>query len=193
MFFLFLNTSITAERYESMINNTVSRNSRFIKGVYESSYKELFAFLLRRAKNKQQAQDFSQETYLRLMRVERTDLIEQPKAYLFRIAANLVHEMRIKSDRQSEKNTCSLDGIEDMASDSDPQSNFEIQKAITDLESILAGLPPIYQSILLMRKRDGLSHGEIAQKLGISIHTVRKYLTRAITECRKAHFMSKES
>jgi RNA polymerase sigma factor (sigma-70 family) len=53
-------------------------------------------------------------------------------------------------------------------------------------------LPPIYQSILLMRKRDGLSHGEIAQKLGISIHTVRKYLTRAITECRKAHSMSKE-
>ncbi|GAC30950.1 RNA polymerase sigma factor [Paraglaciecola polaris] len=175
-----------------MTNNTVSRNSRFIKGLYDSSYKELFAFLLRRSKNKQQAQDFSQEAYLRLMRVERTDLIEQPKAYLFRIAANLVHEVRIKSDRQAEKDTCSLDGIEEIASDDDPQSNFEMQKAITDLENILSGLPAIYQSILLMRKRDGLKHAEIAQKLGISIHTVRKYLTRAITECRKAHSMSKE-
>jgi RNA polymerase sigma factor (sigma-70 family) len=176
-----------------MTNNTASRNSKFIKGLYESSYKELFAFLLRRSKNQQQAQDFSQETYLRLMRVERTDLIEQPKAYLFRIAANLVYEMRIKSDRQAEKKTYSLDRIEEIASDDDPQSNFEIQKSITDLENILAGLPPIYQSILLMRKRDGLNHDEIAIKLEISIHTVRKYLTRAITECRKAHSMSKES
>jgi len=100
--------------------------------------------------------------------------------------------VRIKSDRQAEKDTCSLDGIEEIASDDDPQSNFEMQKAITDLENILSGLPAIYQSILLMRKRDGLKHAEIAQKLGISIHTVRKYLTRAITECRKAHSMSKE-
>jgi len=30
---------------------------------------------------------------------------------------------------------------------------------------------------------------KIAEKLGISIHTVRKYLTRAVTECRKAHSM----
>lgn len=175
-----------------MTNNTANKNNTFIKGLYESSYKELFAFLLRRSKNPQQAQDFSQETYLRLMRVERTDLIEQPKAYLFRIAANLVYEMKIKSDRQAEKETCSLEGVEEIASDDDPQTNFERQKAITDLENILSGLPPIYQSVLLMRKRDGLNHADIAQKLGISIHTVRKYLTRAITECRKAHSMSKD-
>lgn len=175
-----------------MTNNTANRNNKFIKGLYESSYKELFAFLLRRSKNQQQAQDFSQEAYLRLMRVERTDLIEQPKAYLFRIAANLVYEMKIKSDRQAEKETCSLEGVEEIASNDDPQANVERQKAITNLENILTSLPPIYQSVLLMRKRDGLNHAEIAQKLGISIHTVRKYLTRAIAECRKAHSMSKD-
>lgn len=178
---------------EYMSKNTVSKKSRFIKGLYESSYKELFSFLLRRSTNKQQAQDLSQETYLRLIRVERTDLIEQPRAYLFRIAANLVYEMRIKSERHCEKVTYPLEEVEDIPSIDDPQLNYENSKAIQDLEKIIEDLPLIYQTVLLMRKRDGLSHSDIANKLGISIHTVRKYLTRAVAECRKAHSMGDPS
>ena len=68
-----------------------------------------------------------------------------------------------------------------------------IKNTIQELEKILVTLPPVYQSVLLLRKRDGLNHAEIAEKLGISIHTVRKYLTRAMTECRKAQIASDAS
>ncbi|AGH43607.1 RNA polymerase sigma factor [Paraglaciecola psychrophila] len=172
-----------------MTKQTINKHSSFIKGLYDSSYKELFAFLLRRSSNKQQAQDLSQEAYLRLIRVERTDLIEQPKAYLFRIAANLVYETRIKSDRSAEKKTYPFEEVEDIPSTDEPHMDYETAKAIIDLDKIIKELPLMYQTVLLMRKRDGLKHMEIANKLGISIHTVRKYLTRAVAECRKAHSM----
>lgn len=175
-----------------MPNNSAPKSNSFVKGLYESSYKELFAFLLRRSNNRQQAQDFSQEAFLRLIRVERKDLIEQPRAYLFRIAANLVHEKRLKNISQWQKEISALDNVEQIPCEDDPHAHFERQKAIQDLEKILASLPPIYQSVLLMRKRDGLNHAEIAERLGVSIHTVRKYLTRAVMECRKAHSMGQE-
>ena len=172
-----------------MTKNTTSKNSVFIRELYDNSNRELFAFLLRRSSNKQQAQDLSQEAYLRLIRVERTDLIEQPKAYLFRIAANLVHEMRIKGARNAEKKTYPFEEVEDIPSTDEPHLNYETAQAITDLDKIIEDLPLMYQTVLLMRKRDGLNHIDIANKLGISIHTVRKYLTRAVAECRKVHSM----
>ena len=184
---------IYVNRNESMPNNSAPKSDSFVKGLYESSYKELFAFLLRRSSNHQQAQDFSQEAFLRLIRVERKDLIEQPRAYLFRIAANLVHEKRLKNVSQWQKESSALENVEEIPCEDDPHAHIERQKAIQDLEKILTSLPPIYQSVLLMRKRDGLNHAEIAEKLGISIHTVRKYLTRAVTECRKAHSMGQAS
>lgn len=178
-----------------MTKKSASKHTKFISSLYENSYKELFSFLLRRANNKEQAQDLSQEAYIRLMRVERTDLIKQPKAYLFRVAANLVYEMRIKSYRHAEKVTFPLDEVEEISAtdEHDPQLDYERKKAVTDLENIISDLPPVYQSILLMRKRDGLTHHEISNKLGISIHTVRKYLTRAVAECRKAYGTDNQS
>jgi RNA polymerase sigma factor (sigma-70 family) len=54
------------------------------------------------------------------------------------------------------------------------------------LESVLAQLPPLHAAILVMKKRDGLSMEEIASELGISIHTVKKYLCRAMAQARAA-------
>ncbi len=169
-----------------MTKKTANKNTQFITSLYGCSYKELFSFLLQRA-TKEQAQDISQEAYIRLMRIERTDLIKQPKAYLFRVAANLVYEMRMKSHHSAEKETFYLDKEVSAPDEYNPQLHHERKEAVADLENIISGLPPVYRSILLMRKRDGLTHNEISNKLDISIHTVRKYLTRAVAECRKAY------
>ena len=66
-------------------------------------------------------------------------------------------------------------GLEDAVA-----SRMELQR----LQAALEGLPPLYSAALLLRKRDGLSHREIAERLQISLHTVRKYLTRAVAQCR---------
>jgi len=54
------------------------------------------------------------------------------------------------------------------------------------LEYVLRQLPPMYRAVLLLRKRDGMSYAEIAQKLKLSVHTVKKYLARAVVQCRAA-------
>ena len=164
-----------------------------ITGGIQSCYPQLYKFLLRRVDNRATAQDLAQEAYLRLLRIEKKHLIRQPAAYLFRIAANLVYEFQLKERRSW--HVTSLDRLKEMnieprASDNfsrrndNPEYAVEQREALKRIQEALTSMPPLYASVLVLCKRDGLSHQEIAEKLEISIHTVRKYLTRAVVACR---------
>jgi RNA polymerase sigma-70 factor (ECF subfamily) len=159
----------------------------------EACYPRLYRFLINRLNSTSAAQDLAQEAYLRLLRVEKQHLIRQPSAYLFRIAANLVYEFRLKERRN--RNLVSLDrlkelnleprSLEDFGEGNDnPEHELELSNTLRRIRHALDDMPPLYASILVLCKRDGLSHQEIADKLDISIHTVRKYLTRAVMRCR---------
>jgi RNA polymerase sigma-70 factor (ECF subfamily) len=52
------------------------------------------------------------------------------------------------------------------------------------IDRALAQLPPTHAAVLLCHKRDGLSDEEVAEKLGLSIHTVEKYVTQAKSKIR---------
>jgi RNA polymerase sigma-70 factor (ECF subfamily) len=149
-------------------------------------YTELHRFLIRRLRGSHQAQDLAQEAYLRLLRVDRAELVRQPRAYLYRIAVNLVSEFRLRSQREPiAYDSETLDALAEIAGAEAPG---EVERAAEaqQIEGFLEQLPPLYRAILLLRKRDGLSYQEIAQQLDISVHTVKKYLARAVAKCRHA-------
>lgn len=56
------------------------------------------------------------------------------------------------------------------------------------LDRVLAQLSPIARTVLLLQKRDGLEHAEIAQRLGISANMVHKHLTRSLATLRAANW-----
>ena len=146
---------------------------------------------MRRLRSAQQAQDLAQEAYLRLLRVERAELIRQPRAYLYRIAVNLVTEFRLRSQRDPVMyDSETLTEIAERTAEA--SSEGERSGDAREVERLLEQLPPLYRAILLRRKRDGLSYAEIAQQLGISVHTVKKYLARAVAKCRLARVLEQD-
>ena len=152
---------------------------------FQSYAPKLLRFLVFRLKNKSDAQDLTQETYVRMMRVKKKDLIRQPYSYLFKIADNLANEFLIKQNKNPM--TVDLETVMITGRDSDNNASVratEAHLAIQQLERTLNKLSPLYKSILLLRKRDGLSHKEIAKQLGLSPNTVHVYLTRALLHCR---------
>lgn len=145
----------------------------------------LLRYLSFRVGNSTEAHDLAQEAYLRLSRVKNPDLIEKPAAYLFRIAENLANEFHLRQKKIPK--TIDLDALSEYGGDSDGdqfQRDMEARSSIKALEVILEDLPPLYRAILLLRKRDGYTHAEIAEKLQLSPHTVHRYLTRALAQCR---------
>src|SRR5271166_5364331 len=57
---------------------------------------DLHRFLSKRQFIESDIKDVCQEVYLRLLRFERTEVIQNPLAYLFRVAANVAHDFRLR-------------------------------------------------------------------------------------------------
>lgn len=159
---------------------------RSLATAYGAFLPTLLRYLTLRVGDAQDAQDIAQEGYLRLLRVKDTESIENLEGYLFRVVTNLANEHLYKKGRCLE--ALDLDTLIERGGDGDAfagQGHLESLAAVRRLDSILDELPPLYRAILLLRKRDGYSHAEIANRVGKSKATVHVYLTRALTRCRE--------
>lgn len=153
------------------------RSSANVEATIRAYDRELHGFLLRRLRGGAESpEDIRQEIYLRMLRFTDTELVREPRAYLYRVARNVLHDKLLLVER--ERTNLDAQG-EPVAEDQTQQVDAE-----RDLEAILSKLPPLYRSVLLLRTVEGLSYVEIAQELNISIHTVKKYMHTALVQCR---------
>jgi len=140
----------------------------------------------------QDIEDVAQETYLRAYMTEQRETIEQPKAFLFRVAKNLA------LTRLSTKSRQITDYIEEAgatvvietAAGSDEE--LEAQQCLDLYCEAVATLPEKCRQVFLLRKVHGLSHKDIGERMGLSISSVEKYLRQGILACQ-AHLREHES
>jgi RNA polymerase sigma-70 factor (ECF subfamily) len=162
---------------------------RFAGAAYDQFAAGLHRFLVQRLRCAETAQDIAQEAYLRLLRVENTDLVLKPQAYLYRIARNLIYEYKLRDGRDPV--TFDSEILERLAETPLQLPADEVSARLCgaeELEAVLCQLPALYRAVLILRKRDGLSYSEIGKALDLSPHTVKKYLARALAQCRTARW-----
>jgi RNA polymerase sigma factor (sigma-70 family) len=163
----------------------------FAGSAFERYHGDLQRFLMRRLRSVQNAQDVAQETYLRLLRLDRGELVRKPQAYLYRVAANLVYEFKLREANEPVTfDSEALDRAAEHPAELPANETGERVSVDQQLEAVLMQLPPLYRAVFVLRKRDGQSYPEIANTLGISVHTVKKYLARAVAQCRAAKWTS---
>ncbi len=144
----------------------------------------LYQYLRRRLANEHDAQELAQEAYLRLLRVGRAELIQDPQAYLYRIARNLVYERGSKSlpaDRWADD--AELETLEDPGMS--PEAAAEQARHAERMARAMAELAPRSRAIVLLFCQEGLSPREIAERVGLSKSMVQKCLANGIAHCRK--------
>ncbi|MCY4156053.1 MAG: sigma-70 family RNA polymerase sigma factor [Gammaproteobacteria bacterium] len=146
-----------------------------------SQYGRLLAFLNMRLANEQDARELAQEAYLRLLRATRARLIEDPTAYLFRIARNLLYEWYVSLPPDSEP----LSGSAPSA-DLAVEEQAALAQHMDRLEDALRRLSPKCRAVVLMHRRDGMTYKEIGAALGISASMVKKHLAHGLVSCRLA-------
>ena len=154
-----------------------------IQDVADRRYEDLKRFLLYRLKNAADAHDLAQEAFMRLLRHSRDETVERPDAYLFRIAANLAYELRLKAVRTSSIEDIAVDLVE--ASEL-PERRTIIWQRLERIGHVMATLPPLPRKALILQRRDGLTYAEIAERLGTTPHMVKKHIATAMQRCRCA-------
>ena len=149
----------------------------------ENYYRELVCFLNAKLGNRQVAEDVVHDAYVRVLERASDTPIEQPRAFLYRTALNLVIDgHRRNALRQSEPLEV-LDNEERFAACSPHASHHQGQR-LEMLERALAELPAACRDSFLLRKLEGLSHVQIAERLCISRSLVEKHIVNAMKHCR---------
>jgi RNA polymerase sigma factor (sigma-70 family) len=142
---------------------------------------DLMRFLASRTSTRADAQDLAQEVYLRLLRVDRSDLVRRPRSYLLRMAANALDDWRLKAQQAWPHESSLLDTL---TAEDDPEHTAMAQSRAKYLAAELLRLPEQLRAALVLHIRDGLSYEEIATEMNVSTRMVKRYLLAAYARLR---------
>jgi RNA polymerase sigma factor (sigma-70 family) len=146
----------------------------------------LQAFFYRRIGTKSVAADLAQEVYVRMLRVSDSDAIRDPERYLFTVASNLVKEHAVLDHRMRSNVDIDEPAIQQQLGEVPPfDSELDAGQRVLRLRTVLAQLSPKCRAAVILQYRDGLSYQEIADRLEVSSHMVKKYLAQALGHCRR--------
>ena len=146
----------------------------------------LRAFFYRRIQHRPDAAELAQEVYVRMLRLNDTEAIRNPEAYLYTVASNLAKENMVLERRRAA--TIDIDDAshhEQLAELSDVNGQIDTEQRVKRLREVLRQLPPKCHAVVVLQYWRGMSYEEIAAQLGISTHMVKKYLTQALAHCRR--------
>jgi RNA polymerase sigma-70 factor, ECF subfamily len=147
------------------------------RAFYDRTSRVLWAYLAKVSGSPSAADDLLQETYYRFLRARGTWESEaHRRAYLFRIATNLIRDGHRRTRRTTtvelpdpDRNMASCSGV-DLA-----------ERAVrrTDLRRAMDRLRPRDRALLWLAYAQGQAHAEIAGTLGVKTGSVKQLLFRA--------------
>ncbi|MCG2840266.1 RNA polymerase sigma factor [Sandaracinobacter sp. RS1-74] len=134
---------------------------------------------IRRLVGSEGAEDVVQKIWLRIQAVRDDPPIDNPRAYLRRLAHNVavdhVQADKRRRDVHAEATALLHEGVEQISGERILLARDELMR----VETAIAALPATTRRIFLLSRVDGMAQREIAAHVGVSRPTVEKHLRRA--------------
>ena len=157
----------------------LSDTSGEMEEIISAYYEQIYKFCYWKIHSSAEAQDVTQDTFIRFLDAAQTySDIQRPRALLYTIANNLCRNWLKKA------RPVSLDSLEsqDLYTTND-FAEESIQKIY--LSSAISALPEHQKEVLLLRYGQGLRVGEIAEILGLSRFQVMYRIRSALNQLNK--------
>lgn len=152
---------------------TVDERARFAD-LYEQNFERVYAFVARRVRDRAEAEDVVSDVFYKALKgiggYEERDGVPFV-AWLYRIAANVLHDRARNAGREAPLEDC------DVAIDDDVE-----RRAL--LFRLVDTLPPAQRDVLVKRFAEQRSIADVARQLGRSEGAVKQLQLRAIEALR---------
>ena len=153
-----------------------------VEQIYAKERNSIYSYLLLLGVPRERAQELAQDSFLKLyLRMAEGEQIENPRAWLHRVAHNLAlkwHEREPVFDVLNAE-------IGAWESAPDPERALLNRERQVALASAIRELSPQQKNCLHLRVQ-GLRYREIAEVVGISNSAVGEFLRRAVTRLKEA-------
>lgn len=153
-----------------------------LRQLLATNLSELRRFMLARKCDPAEVDDLLQDLFLKLDKVE-SGPVSNPRAYLYRMADNLLHDRRRHRRRQEERDDLwarTRTGPDLVrAVEPSPEDSAISRDELARVNAALAEMPERTAEIIGLYRLEGMSQKAIAARLGISLSAVEKHLQRA--------------
>ena len=148
------------------------------EGIVEEHSDRVYRLALRLTGNRHDAEDLTQEVFVRVFRSLHTYTPGTFEGWLHRITTNLFldqarRKQRIRFDALSDERAARL-----ASASPAPETAYTERTFDDDVEAALAALPPDFRAAVVLCDIEGLSYEEIADILGAKLGTVRSRIHR---------------
>ena len=152
----------------------------------EHLHRELLNFLTRQVGDRHLAADLAQESYVRVLGLQHGgQAIADPRALLYRIARHLV------IDQHRRNKVRRHESLEDLTEDQLPMAGPHLQpdemlateQQVRRLVGAIEALPLRCREAFVLNRFDGLTHQQVAKRMGISRNMVVQHVVRAVLAC----------
>ncbi len=137
--------------------------------------------LLRWSVDPNDVDDVLQEALRRTLEAENAGKIDFPKSYLFTVSRNVVFR---EHERRSREVQTEIDDASLPSSDASVEDHLHYRRMLEVFRDALDSLPEKQRRAILLRRVYGLSHRQIARKMGVSVSSVEKYFAQGIARCQ---------
>jgi len=156
-------------------------HSTAVEVLYHAHHNWLNAWLRRKLGCPHSAADLAQDTFMRVLSARETPTIIEPRAFLTTIAKRVLFNHYRRQDLERAYHEALAQIPERLAPSEEDRAI--ILQTLTELDQLLDGLPRPVKRAFLLAQVDGLSYGDIARELGISLATVKRHLNKAAMRC----------
>jgi RNA polymerase sigma-70 factor (ECF subfamily) len=146
---------------------------------------DLVRFFTLRTGSAAAAEDIVQDLYVKLSETEAPADLRSPEAFLYRMGSNLMLD-RAKAHRRAAARDHAWSeaggggGPEPVAPEPPADEAVSSRQRLQRLVAALDRLPPQVAAAFRLHKFDGLSHAEVAGRMGVSRSSVEKYIMTAL-------------
>lgn len=151
-----------------------------IEGLFHQYREELMRRLTAFVHSRDTAADLVQETYLKLLSLAETQVVEQPRALLHRIATNLAIDHLRKDKSRLYENDGTEAALNVPSSSPSQERQLDSKQRFRQFLQSTETLPPRTREAFLLYRVYGYTYREIADRMGVSESAVEKLLMRAL-------------
>lgn len=152
-----------------------------LRELYATHHRDLLRWVHRLTGDADQAEDVAQEALIRLVETGGGERPRSARAWLFRVAMNLVRDQARRVDT-ARRLTPPLDTV----SFDTPERDLERSETIREVRAALEKLPARDRELLIMRE-SGFRYREIAEVIGVKTESVPTLAMRALARFRTAY------
>lgn len=170
----------------STIRCLIAGEETAFRAVYEAYSEQVYRLAFRFLKDNEWSEESVQDVFLKLW-LNREGLDEDGNIWVYlyvmtkRLCLNKLREIR-KSSLLFER----LMQHMDVPASNRTEAQLETEELERRAQHLIATLPKQQQLIFKLSREEGLSHNEIAQRLGLSPNTVKNHMVQALKTLRNS-------